>query len=68
MNICNFDHENVAQGRSVRFSQWFHLVANIKMYKCPITEFELALTISEILVFEIFEVEKVGQGHGVILS
>ena len=30
--------------------------------------FALALTVNEILTFEIFGLEKVGQGHGVQLS
>ena len=41
---------------------------NTKGNKSRITHVELLLAISEILAFEIFDLEKVGQSHGVQLS
>ena len=38
-------------------------MANIKLYKSCII-YALAFTVSEILAFEIFYLEKVGQGYG----
>ena len=40
-------------------------MANIKINKCHIYTFALALTVFEILTFEIFDVEKLGHGQRV---
>ena len=38
---------------------------NIKIYKCLPHIFTLALTVSDIISYLIFDLEKVDQGHGV---
>ena len=43
-------------------------MANIKIYKSRWIYFELALTVSDILTFQMFELQKVGQGHGIYIS
>ena len=41
-----------------------HLMANVKVYKRLPHIFVLALTVSEILKFQILYIQKVGKGHG----
>ena len=36
---------------------------NTRIYKTHASHFELALTVSKSLAFEIFDLKKVGQGH-----
>ena len=38
---------------------------NTNLYKLILEHFSLALIVFEILTFEIFDLEKVGQDHGV---
>ena len=40
-------------------------MANVRIYKGLLHNFALALTVSEILTFIFFYIQKVGQGHGV---
>ena len=65
--ICRFDLENVSQVDSVSFAiaagRWKILKKNPQeSYSAP------ALIVSAILTFEIFNFEKVGEGHVVLLS
>ena len=57
VTICNFDLENVGLGHWVQLSQLCHSMANIKIYQGHIF-FVLSLTVSEILIFEIFTLKK----------
>ena len=45
--------------------QWYHSLANIKCIKVILCIFALALTISDVLTFTNFDLQKVGQDHGV---
>ena len=56
VTIWNFDLENVGQSRRVQLLQWSHSMKNIKIYRSRL--FELPLTISEIITFEIVDLEK----------
>ena len=40
-------------------------MTNVEMFKCLLLQFALAITVFGILTFELFDVEKVGPGHGV---
>ena len=68
MIIYNFDLENVGNFHGVQLLQCCHSMAkksiSIKVI-CYI--YMLARTISEILTIEIFDLEKVGHGHGILL-
>ena len=64
------DLQKVGQGRGVQFSQYFHSMANIKIYKSRPYIFGLPLTVSEIgqLNFQFFLPSKVGHGNGIQFS
>ena len=50
--------EKVGQGHGKQLSQWRHSMANIKICKAVSRIFVLALIISDILTFHIFDLEK----------
>ena len=63
-----FDLKKVGQDHKLQLPERCRSMANnIKSLKVILFTFVLALTISEILIFEIFYLEKLGQGHGVDL-
>ena len=64
MTIHNFDLENVGQSHRVRLSQWFHLTAISKSMKLVLDIYTPPPAVSEILIFELFDLENVGRGHG----
>ena len=58
-SILNIWPWKVSQGHGVQLSQWCHSIANTKIYKSSSMHFcTRALTISNILVFEIFDRSK----------
>ena len=57
--IWNFKHEYKRTGQQI--SQRHCSIGNTKTFKSCI--FVLALTVNEILIFEIFDLEKVGHGR-----
>ena len=62
--------QKVGQDHGVQFLQCCHSAANIKIYKTrPTCIFMLSQTISEILTFQVLNLQKeVDQGHGVKFS
>ena len=43
-----FDLDKVGQGHWVQISQWYHSLANIKIYKIVLCIFAQSLTVSDI--------------------
>ena len=63
MIICNCEHENVGKRNG---KQLLHCAIRwqiLKHVNAVSRSFVLALTVSEILKFETFDIENVGQGH-----
>ena len=68
INVLNFYIQKVGQSHGVQFLQWRYLMANIKIYQIPPYFIALALTVSDILTFQVCLPSKVGYSHGVQLS
>ena len=68
IHISNCDLQKVNQMHGIQFSQYFHSMANIKIYKNHPMHFTLFLTVSEILTFHIFYLQKVDHGNRVVLK
>ena len=64
IKILNFLHSESRSRSQVQFLHGHRLMANVKIYKRLPHIFALALTVSGILRFKIFDLLKVGQGHG----
>ena len=56
-----FDRENECQGQVEQRSQWCHSMANINLCESHMTHFATALTVFEILMFQICDLENLGQ-------
>ena len=52
----------------MQFSQIYHSITNVKIYKCLPHTFDLALTVSELWKLKKKYLQKVGQGHRVQIS
>ena len=63
-----FNLQNVWVGQLVKCFQSCPSMTNIKMYNSRPVHFVLALTVSEILTFQILYHQKVDQGHRVQFS
>ena len=59
-----FDLENEGQDHSVQLSQWCLSMANSNHRKIRIRILAIALTVFEILIVPLCDVENLSQGHG----
>ena len=65
LTVSMFEYENTGQGHGVQLSQWCPSMGNNNIDNSRPVQFLLALTVSEILKFRLFNREQVGQVHGV---